>query len=179
MAGSLWAIALLTSLFSVQGSPAADVWRPLEHLVGSWQGTGKGEPGVSRVERSYERVLNGKFIYVKNKSIYEPQPKNPRGEVHEDWSLISYDLTRKQFVMRQFHVEGFVNQYVLEKMDSEGRNFVFSSEAIENIAPGWRARESYKILNEDEFIETFELAPPGKDFATYTENHFKRKPGTR
>lgn len=52
---------------------------------------------------------------------------------------------------------------------------VFVSEGIENIPAGWRARETYRILGADEFTETFELAEPGKDFALYSENHFKRK----
>jgi hypothetical protein len=50
----------------------------------------------------------------------------------------------------------------------------FVSEAIENISPGWRARESYRILGPDEFFETFELAEPGKDFELYTESRLKR-----
>jgi hypothetical protein len=53
---------------------------------------------------------------------------------------------------------------------------VFLSESIENIPPGWRARETYRILSENEFVETFELATPGKEkFALYSENHFKRQ----
>ena len=36
------------------------------------------------------------------------------------------------------------------------------SEAIENIPAGWRAREIYTILNNDEFKERFELAEPGR-----------------
>jgi hypothetical protein len=49
------------------------------------------------------------------------------------------------------------------------------SEGIENIPTGWRARETYRIISNDEFIEVFELAAPGKDFEVYTENHLKRK----
>jgi len=49
------------------------------------------------------------------------------------------------------------------------------STAIENIAPGWRAREIYKFPSNDEFIETFALANPGHDFATYSETHFHRR----
>ena len=39
----------------------------------------------------------------------------------------------------------------------------------------FRARETYKIIGPDEFIEVFEIAEPGKDFEVYSENHFKRK----
>jgi hypothetical protein len=77
--------------------------------------------------------------------------------------------------LRQFHVEGFVNQYKTETVSQDGKLLVFVSEAIENILGGWRAKETYRILNDDEFIETFELAEPGKNFVVYSENHFKRQ----
>jgi hypothetical protein len=52
---------------------------------------------------------------------------------------------------------------------------VFTSETLENLPAGFRARETYKILNNDEVVEIFELAAPGKEFAVYSENHFKRQ----
>jgi len=152
-----------------------DVWEPLKYFVGSWEGTGKGQPGDAKVEREYQFVLNGKFLQAKNKSTYLPQEKNPKGEVHEDWGLFSYDRSRKQFVLRQFHVEGFVNQYALDTKASNSKTLVFVTESMENIPAGWRARESYRILNDDEFVEVFELAAPGKEFEVYSENRFKRK----
>ena len=63
----------------------------------------------------------------------------------------------------------------LENVSEYGRTLVFVSTAIENIAPGWRARETYRILNDKEFIETFAMAEPNRDFATYSETHFRRK----
>ena len=85
----------------------------------------------------------------------------------------SYDAQRKRLVLRQFHVEGFVNQYVEEP--SSGGALAFVSEAIENIPAGWRARESYVFDGPDAFTETFELAEPGKEFGVYTKTKFTRK----
>ena len=119
------------------------------------------------------RELNDRFLEVHNKSVYAPQEKNPKGETHEDVGYFSYDAQRKRLVLRQFHVEGFVNQYVEET--TAGGRLAFVSEAIENIAPGWRARESYVFEGPDAFTETFELAEPGKDFAVYTRTRFTRK----
>ena len=78
-------------------------------------------------------------------------------------------------MLRQFHVEGFVVQYKADTVSEDGKLIAFSSESIENIPAGWRAKETYRIVNENEFTETFELAEPGKDFKVYTINHFKRK----
>ena len=168
------ALVLLASVGTAQTPTRSDNWRPLKSLVGIWEGTGNGQPGVSKIQREYRLVLNEKFIQVQNKSTYDPQPKNPKGEVHEDWGMISFDKGRKRFVLRQFHVEGFVNQFVMNSSD-EGKTIVFTSESIENIPSGFRARETYKIVGADEFIEIFEIAEPGKDFEVYSENHFRRK----
>jgi len=62
------------------------MWTPFNFFIGTWQGTGTGQPGTSQVERTYEFVLSGKFLQVRNKSTYLPQEQNPKGEVHEDWA---------------------------------------------------------------------------------------------
>jgi len=89
--------------------------------------------------------------------------------------MFSYDRGRKKFVLRQFHVEGFVNQYAVETVAGDGKTLSFLSESIENIPAGFRAREIYRIVSADEFTETFELAEPGKEFEIYSETRFKRK----
>lgn len=89
--------------------------------------------------------------------------------------MMSFDKARKSFVFRQFHIEGFVNQYVMTSSSADGKTIVFTSESIENIPAEFRARETYKILGPDEFTEVFEIAEPGKDFEVYSEGHFKRK----
>jgi len=166
---------LLSAVGPTQAGNSADIWKPLNFFVGSWEGTGKGQPGTSKSERDYQYVLNGKFLQARNKSVYPPQKANPKGEVHEDWGLFSYDRTRGLFVLRQFHVEGFVTHYASDRQPSDGKTLRFVSESVENIGAGWRARETYKVVGADEFIETFELAAPGKDFEVYTESQFKRK----
>jgi hypothetical protein len=160
---------------SAFGPTEADVWRPLRQFLGRWQGDVNGEPGTGKAERTYRFTLRGRFIEIASKSVYPPQDKNPKGEIHEDIGFVSYDAKVKKFMLRQFHVEGFVNQFVLERFDAKERTFVFVTNAIENIAPGWRAQETYHFLNNDEFIEIFALAQPGKDFVTYSETRFRRK----
>lgn len=169
------AVLLLPVTHFAQGKKKQDVWKPLRFFVGSWEGQGEGRPGVSKVEREYKFVLQDKFLEAKNKSVYEPQEDNPKGEVHEDWGLFSYDEDIGKFVFRQFHTEGFVNRYLLDSLSADGKTLVFVTETIENFWPNWKARETYRILNEDEFTETFELAPPDSDFELYMTNHFRRK----
>lgn len=166
---------LLTPTISfAQLTKQDSLWAPFRWFAGEWSGDSEGQPGKGKYERSYTVILNKKFIEVRNKSTYPQTQQNPKGEVHEDRGFISYDRSRKTFVLRQFHIEGFVNQYKLESISSDGKIIVFISEALENIPAGFRARETYKVNNDNEFIEIFELAEPGKEFELYSKATLKR-----
>ncbi len=172
-------VAILVSLLAFTAFPQSaaneDPFATVRFFVGHWQGTGVGEPGNSTVEREYQFILGGRFLQAKNVSRWAPRNNAPKGETHEDWGLMSYDTARKTIIFRQFHIEGFVSQYVMEPV-RDPKTLVFATEAIENIAPGWRARETYHILGTDEFEEVFELAAPGKEFELYSKSHLRRKP---
>ena len=156
-----------------QAASKPDRFAALRFLAGTWRGDQAGQPGHGTAERTYQFILNDRFLQETNTSTYPPQEKNRNGEVHHHMSMISYDTARKLFVFRQFHTEGFVNTYV-QQPTADDKVIVFVSEAIENIPAGYRAREIYTILGRDEFIERFEIADPGKDFALYSEVRFKR-----
>ncbi len=166
-------LAVTTAGMSAQSPAPTDSLAPVVRLVGRWTGTVEGQPGAGTVEREYQRVLGSRFIQVRNRSTYPPQPKNPKGEAHEDIGFLSFDSARKRVVLRQFHSEGFVNQYVLELATTADR-LVFVSESIENIPPGFRARETYVFSDADRFEETFDIAEPGKDFELYSRSRFTR-----
>lgn len=151
-----------------------DRWKPFRFFLGSWKGTASGQVGDGTVERSYSLTLADQFIEVRNRSVYPPQKTNPSGEIHEDLGFISYDKDRSLYVMREFHVEGYVNHYVLESHADDHQSFIFVTESIENIAAGWRARTTLDVISEDSFRETFDLAGPDHEWACYITNEFVR-----
>ena len=156
------------------GQPPArndDVWAPLRFMLGTWDTTSSGQSGTGTGTREYRLVLRERFIEIRTRATYPPQDKNPKGEVHEDVGFISYDRSRKTFVFRQFHAEGFVNTYVAQADNP----LTFVTETIENLPDGYRAREIYRIASPNEFVETFSLAEPGKDFAMYSETRLKKQ----
>lgn len=141
---------------------------PLARFVGHWRGTVSGEPGTGTVERTYTPVLSGKFIEERNESRYVS------GEVHHHIAYWSFDRFRERFVLRQFHQEAFVNQFVAATADFAESRLVVDSEAIENIPPGFRARESYVFNGADAFEEIFEIAEPNGALSLYSHNRFQR-----
>lgn len=168
-------LVLLPTLLLAQTEKKPDVWGPMNLFVGMWQGEGEGKSGFSKVWKEWRFVLNGKFLQMKTRAVFDPQEKNPEGEVHEDEGYFSLDRARRQIVFRQFHVEGFIIQYVLESISEEGKILTFVAEQIENGPPGLQAKLIFRILDADTIVERFELAFPGKEFDCYNTNTIRRK----
>lgn len=171
--GAMIALCSAASIVGAAQPPPQDNLAVLAPLIGKWTGTSEGQPGNGTVERDYERVLRSRFMRGRNRSTYPPQEKNPKGEIHEDEGLFSFDRARKRIVFRQFHVEGFVTTY-LQDLDAKPGTISFTTESIENIPAGWRARETYLFHGPDEIEEVFELAEAGKPFAVYSRTRLKR-----
>jgi hypothetical protein len=177
-AALLWVAVLLAASPSSTGvrtnaQTPPDRLAQVERLIGRWAGDAEGQPGKGKVERQYERVLGSKFILVRNRSVYLPQDTNPKGETHEDIGFFSFDAARKRVMLRQFHSEGFVNRYALDPSNTADR-VTFTTEAIENIPAGFRARETYVFSGPDHLEEIFEIAELGKDFEVYSRSRLER-----
>lgn len=148
----------------------------LQFMLGSWQGTGSGFGNTSSViESEFIAVMGGKYIRVENNSRFEPTEKNPEGENHIDWGMISFDLARKMIVYRQFNNEGYVNQYILIDSLSNDSTVVFETEIIENFVPGGKARFTINKIDRNEIETVFDVSFPGKEFACFGTNRLKRK----
>ena len=98
-----------------------------------------GASGEGTVKRRYALVMNDRFIHETNITTYPPQEKNKAGEVHEHSGVFSFDKARRTIVLRQFHVEGCVNQYVATVATLDGEVLSLESEATENVPGGGRA----------------------------------------
>ncbi|MDN5204784.1 hypothetical protein QQ008_25565 [Fulvivirgaceae bacterium BMA10] len=146
-----------------------------DFLIGSWQGVEKGMAGDGIGFRTYQYELNKNFIFEKNMSTFPITDKKPRGEVHRDFGVISYNKNDSSIVFRQFHVEGFANIYKLDKNASGENKFVFVTREIENNPGNWAARLIVDKVSDTEFRETFEIAMDGKNFSHFLKNHWKKE----
>jgi hypothetical protein len=158
---------------SAQERPVkADRWQAWRALVGVWEGTSEGKPGRGKIRLEVCFVLSERYLKVAGKADYA---NTKGGEHHEDFGYVSYDSGRKTHVFRQFHIEGFVNQYTLTRGGKPGEPIELTSESCENTPPGWRARERY-TLKGDSLEHTFELAAPNKPFELYARATLVRAP---
>ncbi|MFZ5494964.1 MAG: hypothetical protein ACOZE5_06460 [Verrucomicrobiota bacterium] len=173
----LFGLACAVTLSAAEPAVAAgkpDPWKPVRFLLGKREGAPEGQPGRGNSVRAYAFTLGNRFIEVRNATDHPPQERNPKGEHHEDRSLFSYDRARMKLVLRQFHLAGFVNHYVLDSVSAVGSTVACASVAPENLPAGFRARETYTRVSDDAFTELFEIAAPGKEFEKYSAARFAR-----
>ena len=161
------AIAVIIVLASAS-AVATESLKDIDWILGTWRGTTSGDPGEGMIERVCQYVLAGRYIECRSTSMYPVQEKNKKGEVHTEIGIISFDKRAKKLRLRLFTVEGFVNTSIEEEP------LVFVTETIENIPPGWRAREAWRRTDDDSLEETFSLAPPEKDFRIYSRSVMKK-----
>ena len=164
-------IIILPFLVVAQTQEKDDIGASCRFLEGKWIDE---KPGVSKVTQEYEFMFKGKYLQMRTKAVFEPSEKMPKGDVHEDLGIFSYDQARKTFVFRQFHVEGFVIEYVLEKRDEKTNELTFISEKIENAPPATKAKEVFKFINQDMIEQSFHVAWPNQDYKCFMLNNLKR-----
>jgi hypothetical protein len=152
----------------------SDPWTALCAFEGKWEGPTAGKPGKGTTSREYRFELNGRFLSQSDKSVYQPDDPAAKPLVHEDFGVFSYDKNLKKVIWRQFHSEGMVNEYTLDSVSADGKSLEFVTTKIENLPPGFRAKKVYQIVSAEEMVETFWLAPPGKELELYTESHLTR-----
>ena len=139
------------------GTP--DRWSAFEFFIGAWTGEESARFGDGRGRRTYELVLQDRYLLSRNRSVFPPQDGLPDGDDHEDWTVVSYDNDRDTYVLRQFNSEGFVNTFVLDDASTPER-MVFVLETSEN-APGTRATLTLTRTDARSFEEVFDLTLPG------------------
>ena len=129
-------LLVLVLTTAVSAASQDNHWALLRIFEGKWEGAAVGEPGKGHSSREYRFELDRRFLAVRNRSVYEPKSPGAKPEAHEDFGFFSYDKNLKKVVLRQFHIEGFVNEYRLDSVSADGKTLEFVTLSIENLAPG-------------------------------------------
>lgn len=169
-----WRIALLlffslaATAQSQSHSQTKDRWAAWEPFLGTWQGTGTGQPGQGAGEFTFEPEVQGSVLVRHNYADY-PATKDKPAYRHDDLMVIyaDNDKTRADY----WDNEGHVIHYVVELSGK----LVFVSDPAQ---PGPRFRLSYWKAGSDDTLKiVFEIAPPNDPgaFKTYIEASAKRK----
>ena len=160
---------LAVPVFAAQApAPVQDAFAPLRFLLGEWQGEdGKGAPGTpSRGEFSLREELGGKVLVRRNFAEYPAQAGRAAFR-HDD--LMTIFTEGGQLKALYTDNEGHVIHYAITQA-AEDEGAVFLSEG-----PGSRFRMTFLRKRADLVTIKFEIAQPGKDFATYVEANARKK----
>ncbi|WP_340113466.1 hypothetical protein [Maribellus mangrovi] len=168
-------ISLIIFMCVIVNVHAQNSLQIFDGLIGKWEGTGTGFGNAqSEVSANYNWLMNRQYIEVKHHSEFDPTDQNPEGEIHDDQGIISFDKARQVVVFRQYHNEGFFNEYVLNDSLSTKSNLIFETERIENFVPGGRAKFTIKLIGKDEIQTVFDVGFPGREMACFGTNNLKR-----
>ena len=147
-----------------------DHWENLRYLIGTWK---MEKPDVTNIQQ-YSFLFDGKFIQMKTRAVFKPTAKKPKGEIHEDLNIFSYDGTSDTLMLRSFYSEGFVNIFTLGDVSADGKILTFTTRAVENAPEGTKARLILQKISDTEMTEKFYVSWPNKDYACIADNHFKK-----
>ena len=161
-------VLIAATLLITAGARAED-WGPVQFLVGHWAGDGGGEPGRGAGSFSFTPDLQSKILVRKSFAEYPASNGKPAYR-HDDLMIVYRDGPSRRLRAIYFDNEEHVIPYSIQA--SEG-GAVFESEGPRDLP---RFRLTYTRAGSEALKLKFEIAPPGKDFATYIEAGARREP---
>jgi len=145
-----------------------------DFFIGNWQGVETGVSGDGIGFRTYSYELGENYIFQKNQSTFPKTDEKPKGEVHRDFGVFSYNSTKNELIYRSFNIENFTNIFVLNDSLSTENKFVFITREIENNPGNWEARVTIEKISDTEFKEFFDIAMDGENFTPFLQNHWHK-----
>lgn len=139
----------------------------MNFLLGKWEDYRTGRARIGQGFKTCTFIRESNYIYSNNKSIIDPQDRNPEGEIHGDWGIISNDSFVNKFTMCDCYSLGYINSNVLEYIPENPAKYEFNSDNLENVPEGWKARIKLEKIDEDTFEETLDPSQTGRDYVTY------------
>lgn len=146
------------------------------YFLGEFSGDGNSDWGFcnKRTSYSYPFNLSGNFIKLEWELSFPRQEKNPLGDFERGVAFITYDKINKNFNLILFMSQGYIQNYVgnYNPIDQE---FLFELKSSLNLPLQLEAKIKIKIINSDEFEETYSWRmKKEEDFHTYLKLHNRR-----
>jgi hypothetical protein len=171
----LLTVLLTTAIAPAQpapAKPAADLWAPLQFLLGDWVGEGGGSPGQSVGGFSFQPDLQRRILVRKSRAEY-PATKDRPAFVHDDLTIVYPQPGTDRLRAIYFDNEGHVVNYSVEISGDRSTVQFLSDPSVS----GPRFRLTYRRTGEDTLGIQFEISPPGQpdSFSTYIQAAARRK----
>lgn len=157
---------ILISLFAllIVGAAHAQITEldAIKFLNGNWVGRQKGLTSKeSKVTVNFKSLMNEHFLKMHLKTEFRPAENPKQVDKSEGISYISFDLTKKKIVIREFKDDGTITKLEQKLETSTDAKFSFVSEYIENFSPGSKAELVINKLSDKKITITKVLIFPG------------------
>jgi hypothetical protein len=163
------ALVLLLSLPAVVRAAASDPWVRLRFLLGEWEGTGNGEPGLGSGGANFALELDGKILVRHSRADY-PATATAAAIAHRDLMVVYPGASDSLFRAIYFDNEGHVIQYHV-LAPAPGGHAIFDSEGAET---GPRFRLTCDSTAGDGLEVGFWTAPPGGELKRHVGGTLRR-----
>src|SRR5258708_5695798 len=162
--------AILLAVATLHAEKSANVWAPIEFLLGDWVGEGGGGPGQGSGEFSFHKDLDDKVAVRRNFAEY-PATKDRPALRHEDLMIVYPDSSSGTLRAIYFDNDGYVIHYSVQGTKD---SVVFLSDALPTAQ---RFRLTYERTGPGTASLRFEIAPPGKPdaFVAYIQARVRKK----
>jgi hypothetical protein len=162
-------LTLLLPLLFVLSAVAED-WSSLQFMMGTWASdqSSTGDRGSGTGSFSLQPDLQGRVLIRKNFAEYPASEAKPAYR-HDDLMVIYRDSGSDPVRAMYFDNEGHVIRYTVTTANGQA---VFVSDEVSGQP---RFRLTYNSPSAEHLKLKFEIAPPGKDFATYIEASMHRQ----
>jgi hypothetical protein len=147
-------------------------WGPAQFLMGNWAGEGGGQPGQGSGKFSFSPDLQGKILVRKSFAEYPAADGRPAFR-HDDLTVVYRDEATHELRATYYDSEQHVIPYAVKPVEG---GVVFVSEGAPSST---RFRMTYVSTGKDTLKIKFEIAAPGKEFATYLEAAAHRENATK
>jgi len=153
-------VLLLAGLPGISPAQEPGALAPLRFLLGTWKASGSGAPGAGAGAATFEPGLQGRVILRKSYAEYPAAAGKPASR-HDDLMVIHANAD-STVGADYFDSEGHVIRYDVHVVRPGEAVFTSRTAPAEP-----RYRLTYRMTGEQTLDGTFDVAPPGREFATY------------
>lgn len=156
-------------------SPTARAWRPFTEfafLIGSWSGTASSAERIGGRVVRFAMDLESTVLVERGETLFPAGDGKPEQTV-EEVGYVVYDRLKRSYVATWFFSTGVFGTFDVEFLP--GGAIRMTAPTLGNYEAGARSRLLFTPRADGGLDTALEIAPAGKDFATFMTSSLKKK----
>jgi hypothetical protein len=157
------------STYTIPLPPRPD-FSPVDWLVGDWTGQTTGSSPRADLRLSVRYALERRVMVFREELSFQATKSVPAAK--ESWmGILSAPRSRPPYILHAYSSTGFLTRY---EVTADGSDIRFNFSGGLHPPSGWLFRRLIERAGNSEFVETVQVAPPGRPFFNYYKAKFTR-----